>query len=453
MKFLSLVLYFSLMITSAFSQDSYFDSLKKILPTARDDTNKVYAYSDIAYSYQWSNPDSALLYALPGLALARKLNFERGEYDLILPITEALSLKGNYPQALKFRFRSIELAYRLKDPTKIANSLALTGNVYTYSNEYGEALKYLYRAKNTNAVTLGGPKVLNVMIGKAYFLLQKWDSAFVYIQKAYDLDQADTNDRWTEPPHYLAALYEQKGDLVKALGLYKESLTMGGANNSILQNYNGLASVYRKTGQTDSAIHYAKQAISLGITVSITVPVIEASALLVEIYKSQHNVDSAFKYQEILLIVKDSLFSQDKIKQLQNVTFDEQIRQQEVSIEKEKYESRIKLYALVAALTVFITIGGYSFYRYRRRRKLQSEQEMLNERLRISRELHDDMGSTLGSISIYSEVAKNRSAKNENADEVILKIGAASRELIDKMSDIVWSINPNNESLEQLQNR
>src|SRR6185436_1846041 len=63
------------------------------------------------------------------------------------------------------------------------------------------------------------------------------------------------------------------------------------------------------------------------------------------------------------------------------------------------------------------------------------------------------IGSTLGSISIYSEVAKNRSEKNENADEAIVKIGSASRELIEKMSDIVWSINPNNEGFEQLQNR
>ena len=91
--------------------------------------------------------------------------------------------------------------------------------------------------------------------------------------------------------------------------------------------------------------------------------------------------------------------------------------------------------------------------RYELSKKVESQQALLNERLRISRELHDDIGSTLGSISIYSEVAKKRTEKNENTDEVLSKIGLASRELIDKMSDIVWSLNPNNESFEQLQNR
>ncbi len=90
---------------------------------------------------------------------------------------------------------------------------------------------------------------------------------------------------------------------------------------------------------------------------------------------------------------------------------------------------------------------------YALNKKVESQQTLLNERLRISRELHDDIGSTLGSISIYSEVAKKRTEKNENTNEVLSKIGIASRELIDKMSDIVWSLNPNNESFEQLQNR
>jgi signal transduction histidine kinase len=77
----------------------------------------------------------------------------------------------------------------------------------------------------------------------------------------------------------------------------------------------------------------------------------------------------------------------------------------------------------------------------------------LNERLRISRDLHDEIGSTLGSISIYSEVAKKKGEKSENPVSVLSKIGSASRELIEKMSDIVWSLNLNQENFSQMQHR
>ncbi|MGC3947147.1 MAG: triple tyrosine motif-containing protein [Chryseolinea sp.] len=91
--------------------------------------------------------------------------------------------------------------------------------------------------------------------------------------------------------------------------------------------------------------------------------------------------------------------------------------------------------------------------KYQLMEKVERQEALLKERTRISRDLHDDIGSTLGSISIYCEVAKKRSDKKQSTNEVLSKIGHASRELIDKMSDIVWSLNPNNDGFEQLQNR
>lgn len=93
----------------------------------------------------------------------------------------------------------------------------------------------------------------------------------------------------------------------------------------------------------------------------------------------------------------------------------------------------------VAALAAAL----YAFYRYR------IGQILLLQRIRnkIAADLHDDIGSTLNSISIFSEVAR----KDEQKRDYSLKmIGESSRKIIESMSDIVWSINPENDSFDKI---
>ncbi len=98
-------------------------------------------------------------------------------------------------------------------------------------------------------------------------------------------------------------------------------------------------------------------------------------------------------------------------------------------------------------LTIIITIL-YLLYRYRIN-QIVKMQVMRNE---ISKDLHDDLGSTLGSINILIEVAKNKmeSGLKDQGYSVLTKISNNTREMIEKMSDIVWAINPKNENLEKI---
>ena len=100
--------------------------------------------------------------------------------------------------------------------------------------------------------------------------------------------------------------------------------------------------------------------------------------------------------------------------------------------------------------TIIITLL-YLLYRYRIN-QLVKMQVMRNE---ISKDLHDDLGSTLGSINILIEVAKNKmdSGLRDQTFSVLTKISNNAREMIDKMSDIVWAINPKNENLDKIINR
>ena len=77
--------------------------------------------------------------------------------------------------------------------------------------------------------------------------------------------------------------------------------------------------------------------------------------------------------------------------------------------------------------------------------------ELEQVRRRIAADLHDDIGSSLTQISIFSEVLQQRVDKsNERVLEPLEFIASSSRELVDAMSDIVWAINPNKDFLSEL---
>ncbi len=88
-----------------------------------------------------------------------------------------------------------------------------------------------------------------------------------------------------------------------------------------------------------------------------------------------------------------------------------------------------------------------SIYRYRSNKLLELERT----RTRIARDLHDDIGATLTSVALFSELARKEVAdRPAAASNRLERIAETSRSLLDKMNDIVWAINPENDTLENL---
>src|SRR3954466_12816779 len=66
-----------------FAQNAKIDSLKKVLLTAKEDTNKVNVLNGLAWEYKFLNPDSSLLLINKAIALARKIGFEKGKANAL----------------------------------------------------------------------------------------------------------------------------------------------------------------------------------------------------------------------------------------------------------------------------------------------------------------------------------------------------------------------------------
>jgi hypothetical protein len=82
--------------------------------------------------------------------------------------------------------------------------------------------------------------------------------------------------------------------------------------------------------QTDSAIFYANQTVLIGKSTAYPLAILNAVTLLSDIYKSKNNLDSAVQYMGLAILIKDSLFNREKVRQIQDVSFNEQLHQQEL---------------------------------------------------------------------------------------------------------------------------
>ena len=72
-------------------------------------------------------------------------------------------------------------------------------------------------------------------------------------------------------------------------------------------------------------------------------------------------------------------------------------------------------------------------------------------RQKVARDLHDDMGSTLSTINILSAMAKNKLTEDPaKTSEYLTKISDNSTRMMEAMDDIVWSINPANDSMDKI---
>ncbi len=85
----------------------------------------------------------------------------------------------------------------------------------------------------------------------------------------------------------------------------------------------------------------------------------------------------------------------------------------------------------------------------RQRAEFLKQQAVEQERSRISAELHDDIGGGLTAIRLLSEMSLEHDSHHPTS-KYLERISASSNELIQKMNEIVWALNINNDNLQSL---
>jgi ligand-binding sensor domain-containing protein/two-component sensor histidine kinase len=86
-----------------------------------------------------------------------------------------------------------------------------------------------------------------------------------------------------------------------------------------------------------------------------------------------------------------------------------------------------------------------------KRRQLKSKEQLRNK---IARDLHDDIGSTLSGINIFSKIAFQKLETDQRASgELLLRINNRTEKTMEALSDIVWSINTKKDNMDNILSR
>ncbi len=296
------------------AQLSNVDSVKQVLQYyTTEDTTRVSIMKDIAVRYTYRYPDSALSYIQKALLLAKKIKSEKWTASTSNTYGTILHVMGNYPLSLEYNFSALRLAEKLKDNELLFNVYSGLSNAYREGGDYNNAIYYAHIVRHISEKNFIN-QLHNTykLLGSIYEKFNHLDSASLYIEKSYQYLKINKRPlTWPSLPYIMGNIYAKKANYPLALNYYRTGYWFAiqdKLNINLMEICNGLAETFAKTGQTDSAIYYAKQTLLIGQSTAYPITILNASSLLSDIYKAQHVTDSLVKYTDLATSTKDSLF-------------------------------------------------------------------------------------------------------------------------------------------------
>lgn len=430
---LSLSFLLMLLAVYGYAQEREIDSLVRLLRSSKDDTVKVNNLIILSKKYFNSNPEEAIRIAGQANLLSDKLNFKRGKAISLKNIGIGYYMQGKYietfefwnksmvafneigdkqgvanilsnlgsvyfdqgddTKALEYYLKSLKLSEEIGDKFRIATALGNVGNVYRNKKAtYDKALVYYLRAlplseevKDNNIIgsTLVG-------IGEIYFEEANYDSALYYYNRsllAYEGTEAvpySLND--------IGKVYTMQGNFQAAISNHKKAYNIAdklSGKLDMIQSLYGLANAYEKNGEYAAAINSylaaEKIANEIGSRGDELKGVYEGLSVS---YSKKNDYINAFKYQTLLLNLKDTLYNVASDKKLANLQFDFDIQKKQGQIDlltkdqelKEKEISRQKLVknGFIGGFAVVFLFAGVFFSQ---RNKISKEKKRSDELL------------------------------------------------------------------------
>jgi hypothetical protein len=362
MRKLFLLLVSWIPVSNALSQTFNTDSLRDFLSKSKDDTTTLRRMSNLAEVFVHSHPDSSYYFGRQEYLLAGSRNNKNFEFDGLVYMCVGLRQMGNYPKALEYGLQALKLSEQLHNQQYITYCTSEISEVYYFQKDGKNCIAYALKALDSYKGPSGSISQLDLyqQISEAYELMKIYDSSLFYQQKCYQKAVKLKNELEIEYCYEnLADAYFEMNQDSLALVNYRLALPYfisHKVDEGTCEAAQYLAQIFDKRNKPDSARWYGQFSLRIAQASMLTSRQSDATDFLVSFYKKRHQSDSALKYLELSVVLKDSMFNEEKLQEMQNLTFDENNRQQEIQEEKKKeHEASVRNLQLIA-IAIFIPV-------------------------------------------------------------------------------------------------
>ncbi len=401
-KRLFFLLFSSFLLGSLVAQPS--DSLMTRLNEDLSEKERAQVYIDLAWEFRDIRPDSTVYYAKKAISVSELYGFPHERIQAINFLGVGYRNLSLYSKALEQYLLALKLAEKDRNFEQRGYSLINIANLHLFQKDYIESRRYLImaldQAQELNDLAMIGYSHIN--LGRVHRELQEYDLAMQYF------DQAATVRKQLDDDYGLlsikldrAEVLRLKGSLDEALvefrSVIKELETLQDLRG-LARSYNGLSRIYLSKGDIQKAEQSALESIEIAQGLSLKYEQKESLKILAEVNAKMGLYQEAYEYLESYSNLNYQIFSEEKIRQVEQLKSQAEIERQEAEndlLREQSARQGIISYFLAIVAVLFMITAFVSYRAFIIKRKLSVEVNNQKNQIQKDKDLIEQQAAKL----------------------------------------------------------
>lgn len=398
--------------------------------------------------------------------ISERNNYVDEQIRILNSLAISYNFKAMYDKALAANFKSLEIRERQGDKEQISIALASIGFGYYKIGNYEQALDFFTRSidlqNEVGSTKFLANKYINVAL--CYQYLGEFTRARDYVDKAFSDCTDCTEQTYLEGEFCLAMYYRYRQEQETAREHFAKSYALSKKvkdNRFLTENSLFLGTIELEQQHYDSAVYYLNEAVRISHASGYNQLLINSYLRLSRLYNETKDYERAADFQSRYISLKDSIYSEDLIRNLARAqtNYEERenikrIAEKELKLEltEQLVQRQREVYFFLGLVAVLSLLGTYMFLRYSRAlSKAKQELSVMNQTLEkrvedrtkqlqnVNNELDNfiyktshDIRGPLASLKGIANVALLE-LKDEKAQDYLQKLDASA----DKLNSIL----------------